>query len=244
VLKTMAVKPGAKRFLLCTALLAPFTASAAAVPAFDAGEVVEVRAVQAGGVVLLADGRSVALVGIALPRPGQPLAQKARTALETLLVGRAIELRYAGNRLDRHGRVLAQVFADKRWVEGEMLRRGLARVESTADNRLGVAEMLALEDVARSARRGIWRLRSFAVRSAAEAGRDAGSFQIVEGSVVDAVLVEGTLYLNFAQDWRHGFSVRLAAETRRLFRDAGSDLWRLVGTRLRVRGFILGASAR
>jgi hypothetical protein len=56
-----------------------------------------------------------------------------------------------------------------------------------------------------------WRLRFLAVRSAAEAGRDAGSFQIVEGSVVDAVLVEGTLYLNFARDWRHGFSRRPAA---------------------------------
>jgi hypothetical protein len=117
--------------------------------------------------------------------------------------------------------VLAQVFADKRWVEGEMLRRGLTRVESTAADRLGVAEILALEDVARSDRCGIWRLRLVAVRSAAEAGRDAGSLQIVEASVVDAVLVEGTLILDFAQDWRHGFSVRLAAETRRLFRDAG-----------------------
>jgi micrococcal nuclease len=84
--------------------------------------------VQAGGEVLLADGRSVALVGIALPRAGQPPPEKARAALATMLVGRAMELRYAGNHLDRHGRVLAQVFAGKRWIGGEMLRRGLARV--------------------------------------------------------------------------------------------------------------------
>jgi endonuclease YncB( thermonuclease family) len=224
--------------LLGALLLAPPAACAAEAPAFEAGETVAARAVQAGGVVLLADGRSVALAGIGLPRRGQPLADKAEAELAKLVAGRAVELRYGGARRDRHGRVLAQLFADGRWVEGELLRRGLARVESTADNRLGVGEMLALEHQARDARRGIWRTRFFAVRPAADAGRDAGSFQIVEGSVVDAVLIDGTLYLNFARDWRHGFSVKLAADARRLFRDAGSDPRSLAGRRLLVRGYI------
>lgn len=96
----MAVWRDAKHFLrcaalLCAELLAPISASAAVVPAFESGETVEATAVQAGGVVPLADGRSIALVGVALPHSGQPLAEKARTVLETLLVGRAIELRYA-----------------------------------------------------------------------------------------------------------------------------------------------------
>jgi hypothetical protein len=56
VLKTMAVKLDVQHFLPCAALLAPSTSSAAAVPAFEAGEIVEARAVQAGGEVLLADG--------------------------------------------------------------------------------------------------------------------------------------------------------------------------------------------
>jgi micrococcal nuclease len=62
----------------------------------------------------------------------------------------------------------------------------------------------------------------------------------VTSSVVDAVLVEGALHLSFAKDWRHGFSRRLGDETRRLFRDAGNDPRRLVGTRVRVRSFIQG----
>jgi len=42
----------------------------------------------------------------------------------------------------------------------------------------------AVEDAARTARRGIWRFGTFAVRAAGDAARDAGTWQIVEGKVV------------------------------------------------------------
>ena len=232
--------------LLSLALLASPPA-AARLPAFERGETAEVRSVVDGGDIVLADGRSVRLAGIELPRPAAahgrawPFAAEAKAALEKLVLGRAVELRFAGNRRDRHGRVLAHVFVGKRWVQGEMLRRGLARVQSTADNRLGVDEMLAREERARQARRGLWRDPFYAVRVPEEAGRYAGSFQIVEGSLVDAAAVDGQLFLNFADDWRTAFSLRLAPETLRLFRAEGIDAAALRGERLRVRGFIRGS---
>jgi hypothetical protein len=100
--------------------------------------------------------------------------------------------------------------------------------------------MLAQEAAARSARRGLWRTAFFAVRAAADAGRHAGSFQIVEGTVVDAVAVDGALLLNFAADWRHGFSARLTSDAARLFRGAGVARHGFIGERLRVRGFLQG----
>src|SRR3546814_9669358 len=67
------------------------------------------------------------------------------------------------------------------WVQGEMLRRGMARVYTFADNRALVAEMLALEREARAARRGIWGHPFYAVRRHDALDRHIGTFQLVEG---------------------------------------------------------------
>jgi endonuclease YncB( thermonuclease family) len=195
----------------------------------------EVQAVLAGGTLLLDDGRRLRLVGLEAP-----LGRAAVAALDGLVTGRAVALHNAGNPLDRHGRVLAHVVADGIWVEGELLTRGLARVQSFADNRRGVPEMLVLERRARRARRGLWADPAFAVRRAEEAGRYAGTIQLVEGAVVDTARVEGQLFLNFAADWRTGFTARLGGEALRLFRAAGIDPAQYRGMQVRVRGFVLG----
>ncbi len=222
--------------------LVPGAAPAATrLPAFEPGEHATLRSVVDGSEVVLEDGRILRLAGIDAPRPRTPLAERAKAALEKLLLGREIELRFAGNRRDRHGRAVAHLFVGRRWVQGELLNRGLARVAGTADNRLGLAEMLAREAKARQARRGLWHDPFYAVRQAEEAGRFAGSFQIVEGRIVDAATVEGQVFLNFAEDWRHGFSLRFAPETMRLFRGEGLDVTALRGKRVRVRGWIRGA---
>ncbi len=233
--------------LMLAALSVPPPALAARLPAFEPGETVTIGAVVDGGELVLADGRRVRLVGIEAPHPAAahsrawPYAEEAKAALEKLVLGRAVELRFAGNRRDRHDRILAHLFVGKRWVQGEMIRRGLARVASAADNRQGVAEMLAREDRARQARRGIWRDRFYAVRAADDAGRYAGSFQIVEGTAVDTAMVEGQLFINFGGDWRTAFSLRLPPDALRLFRAEGVDAAALKGARLRVRGWVRGS---
>lgn len=228
--------------LLWSALaLIPSGAPAATrLSAFEPGEQAVVRSVIDGSEMVLEDGRTLRLAGIDAPRLRTPLAERAKAALEKLVIGRGVELRYAGNRRDRHGRVVAQLFAGRRWVQSELLSRGLARVSGSADNRLGLAEMLAREAKARKARRGLWRDPVYAVRQAEEAGRFAGSFQLVEGRIVDAATVEGQVFLNFAEDWRHAFSLRFAPETMRLFHAEGADVMALRGERVRVRGWIHG----
>jgi endonuclease YncB( thermonuclease family) len=226
---------------LAALLLLPLASTGAAkLPQFAPGETVTVSAILDGGALALADGRSMELVGLAVPRGRQPYAEEAQAALAKLLLGRAVELRYDGNRLDRHGRVLAHVFLGKRWVQAELVRRGLARVASAADNRTGIADLLRREQAARRARRGLWRDPAYGVRRAAEAGRHAGSFELVEGRVVGTAAVEGVLFLNFAVDWRHGFSAKLTPAAQRLCREEGLDLAVLAGARLRVRGFVQG----
>ena len=227
-------------------LAPPSAAQAAQPPAFELGETATVAGVVDGGEVILADGRHVRLVGIEAPHLAAaharawPYAAEAKAALEKLVVGSEVELRFAGNRRDRWGRVLAHLFIGTRWIQGELIRRGLARVASAADNRTGVAELLAREARARAAQRGIWRDRFYAVRDADEAGRYAGSFQIVEGEVADTAVVEGQLFVNFGADWRTAFSLRLSPEAVRLFRRAGITPASLKGARLRVRGWVRG----
>src|SRR5690348_2189453 len=143
------------RLLALSTLALALPAQAARLPVFEPGEPATVAAVVDGGEIVLADGRHVRLVAIEVPHPAAaharawPYASEAKVALEKLVVGREVELRFAGNRRDRWGRILAQVFVAARWVQGEMIRRGLARVASAADNRIGVVELLAREAKAR-----------------------------------------------------------------------------------------------
>ena len=97
-----------------------------------------------GDTLILADGREIRLVGIQAPklplgRPGfkaWPLSTEAKAFLEELTQDASLSLGFGGRRGDRHGRVLAHLFdAQGRWIQGEILRAGLARVYSFSDGR-------------------------------------------------------------------------------------------------------------
>lgn len=208
------------------------------------GEVVNVVD---GDTLILLDGREIRLVGIQAPklplgRPGfkaWPLSPEAKAFLEELTLGKTLSLGFGGRRGDRHGRVLAHLFdSEGRWIQGEILKAGLARVYSFADNRALIAEMLALERAARAAKRGIWADPYYAVRSAETAGRWLGGFELVEGRVLAVGRGGGNTYLNFGADWRSDFTIAVNRRDRQAFEDAGIDLESYEGKRVRVRGWL------
>ena len=210
------------------------------------GEAGRVASIVDGDTLMLEDGREIRLVGIQAPklplgRAGfkpWPLAAEAKTFLAELTLGKEVAVAFGGRRGDRHGRVLAHLVVEGRWVQGAILEAGMARVYSFADNRRLVAEMLALERQARTARRGIWGLRFYRTRTAEDAGRWLGGFELVEGRVLAVGLVRRRAYLNFGADWRSDFTIALDPETRRLFEAEGIDLKAYEGRRLRVRGWL------
>jgi micrococcal nuclease len=213
----------------------------------DPGGPYRVAEVIDGDTLVLEDGRQVRLVGIQAPklslgRPHvstEPLAAESRAALESLVAGRHVGLRFGGRREDRHGRVLAHLDVEGGpWIQGEMLRQGMARVYSFSDNRALVGEMLEEERSARDRRAGMWSDPYFAVRSVADTFASLDSFQVVEGTVMDAAEVRGRVYLNFGADWREDFTVTISARDRRLFTRAGVDPLALAGRRVRVRGWL------
>ncbi len=244
------MKPGPRpyaRRALIVALAACVLAATAAAADLERGPVAAVRDIVDGDTLVLEDGKQVRLVGIQAPklplgRPGfrpWPLADEAKKALSALVLGRRVTLSFGGRRVDRNGRLLAHLHYEAGgWIQGQLLRQGLARVYSFADNRALVPEMLRLEREARAAGRGIWNEPFYRVRRVKETHRLIARFELVEGRVRAVAVVRGRGYLNFGSDWRTDFTVSVAPKARRLFAAAGLRLDSYEGRRVRVRGWL------
>lgn len=218
---------------------------------FTDGKQVRIVGIVDGDTVIDDAGQQYRLTGIQAPKlplgrknfAPWPLAEQAKDALHTLVQGKRVQLAYGGARMDRHGRTLAHLFlSDGTWVQGEMLRQGLARVYTFADNRTAAAEMLMLETGARNANQGIWAHGFYRVRSVADVEKNAkpwrGTFQLIEGRVVDVADVRGVFYLNFGEDWRTDFTVRIPAKTARRWAVEKRDPRQWQGRVVRVRGWL------
>lgn len=206
-----------------------------------------------GDTLLLDDGSEAALIGALSPTPpggggdwqDWPPARAARQALETLALGKSVELAFADRQTDRHGRLLAQLFvgdgASRTWLQGALVEAGHARVHASPQTRLCVAALLARETAARQAGRGLWQNAAYAIREAwrtRELMRELQRFQIVEGEVLEVADRRRTVYINFGRHWREDFTVLVERRGRDLFDKAGIDLSQLKGRRIRVRGWL------
>ncbi len=236
-------------------LLAPAAPGLAAEALTPLGEAVVVEVVDGDSVVLdraVRGTRRVRLVGLQAPklplgRPGfptWPLAANSKQALAALVLDKRVTLALGGAAKDRHGRLLAHLYGPAgdgsagAWVQGAMLEAGMARVYTVPDTRARVPEMLAAERRARVARRGIWGDPFYAIRTPTNAARHVGTFQVVQGRVLDVARVKSRVYLNFGPDWRTDFTVTLDARARRLFKKAGIDPLTLKDRSIRVRGWL------
>lgn len=225
--------------------------SSAAPQAGETGRVV--RVVDGDSFVLsLDDGTelSVRLSAIQAPRTAQraarawPYALEARAGLSALIKGRAVQLFYGGETRDRFGRAVAQVYTIDNfgqpdlWVQGEMIRLGLARVYSWKGELADMAALYALETQARDRNRGLWSSSFYAVRKPDPdpLAQYVDSLQIVEGIVTSTANVRGRIYLNFGADYKTDFTIAIAKKNVKRF--AAIDPVSLIGARLRVRGWI------
>jgi endonuclease YncB( thermonuclease family) len=235
--------------------------AAAAEPAIScavlAGPARSVARVIDGETIALDDGTELRLIGALAPRAldadaeagGWPSATVTTQVLRGLVLGRSIELGFTGQQpeqTDRYGRLQAHVFLVERdgprWVQRELVAGGLARVYGASAGDLAcVAQLLAVEQVARAASRGLWKEAAYQIRSADKVGEllhYRATFQIVEGRVVRVGLTSRTIYLNFDRDWRRGFSVSLRRDGAALLAAYATDPRGLEGHNVRVRGWI------
>lgn len=203
--------------------------------------------VEDGDGLVLSTGEKVRLVDINAPegpRKGaiQPFADAARLRLKELAEGQDIRIVTSDDQpRDKYDRILGHAYLnDGTWLNGQMVREGLAFVYSFPDNRMKVDALLPLERDARTTKRGIWSMPRWAVKNAAAccAPDDMGFFQIVEGQIRDGGLKDGTIYLNFGDDYRTDFTVRIKEKSLRAFAERGVDdpLAFYKGQTVRVRG--------
>jgi len=218
-------------------------------PGLSPGGGAGVAAVLDGDTLQLADGSLLRLSGIEAPKPDLApgdaamarLAEDAVAALKALVGAAPIELRLDQGKRDRYGRRLAQAFNSKGdWLQAALVLAGHARVRGDARNRLGLRMLLRLEARAREAAVGIWRHPAFAVRRAddPELNRYADSFQIIEGQVFAAAIVNGTGFINFSPDRATDLTLVLKKPALDLFAQALFDVSALTGKAIRCRGWL------
>ncbi len=225
-------------------LFAAPQAGAAALPGCAGGVEISdalLLRVEQNGSVILTDGRALHLEGIRLPGTdrAQPYAGKALGLLTGLLRKGPLTLTAIPPKEDRYDRVRGQLFSgDHTWIQIALLKSGLARVAIAPDRIACAGELFAAEAQARAARAGIWSQPAFAIRTPQALGRDTGTFQIVQGKVVEAGLKNGRAYLNFGADWRTDFTASIAPEDMANFRRTGVDPRSYLGQTIRVRGIV------
>lgn len=234
-------------FLVTAGMLALALAPAAAGEPLRWEGPVAVAEVLRGDLLRLSDGRSVRLAGIRLPAAdaeqarAEPFVGQARAELGRMLDGQTIRLAPAEIAHDRYGRLVAQIErSDGLWLQGALLEQGLAQVQTRPGEAGRAGEMLAIEQAARAAGRGLWAEAAFMPQGPTELDDSTGRFRIVRGRVLRVVPTESYVYLNFGADWRADFTVRV----RRTERDGalpGADLDALAGRLVEVRGVVLEA---
>jgi endonuclease YncB( thermonuclease family) len=152
---------------------------------------------EAGGFVT-GQGIEVKLAGVLAAGAGgetvrQDQLAAARKALDDAMHGGSITLTRSEAQ-DRYGRTVAQIFAGDVWIQGALLRQGLARAAPDGTSAVCATALLAAENEAREKRLGLWADGVFTVRSPTDLKNRIGTFQIVEGRVVTATMIKGRAY--------------------------------------------------
>lgn len=212
-------------------------------------EAINIQAVRVekNGAIIFDDGRAVHAEGIILPagapdRAPDALVSQALGVMSNLVHDKLVTITAIPPKEDRYGRIRAQIFLPENsndpWLQVALLKRGLARVSISPDRHECAAELLAAEAQARSAKLGLWAYPAYVVRNPQTVAHDAGTFQVVEGKVVSAILRDGRAYLDFGPDWHTDFTVMISSDDMENFRQASVDPRGFAGKNVRVRGWV------
>ncbi|MEL7546917.1 MAG: thermonuclease family protein [Pseudomonadota bacterium] len=120
-----------------------------------------------GDSLVMEGGQTVRLVGLEAPRlgrrgdPDQPYASESARHLESLVLGRVVQLYYPGPTRDRFDRALAHVVTRDQagpnvWINLALIDRGAAWVRLYPDTALQAELLLEAEDRVRADEQGLW----------------------------------------------------------------------------------------
>lgn len=227
-------------------LLASVGSAAAETPDWRHAEEAVVEAVITGDTLRLGDGRELRLAAVRAPRP--PLAyqrpdgwrreEAARAALEALAPpGEKLRFLEVEAGRDRHRRLLVQAKNHEGvWLQQRLLIDGALLLERLTDE--VPPPLLSAEQEARLAGRGLWQDPAHAVVPADTAETAIGRFALVQGRVLAADAVRGLGYLNFGEDWREDFTIRVPRSVVRQLEAEGRTIEQFAGRQVIARGWV------
>lgn len=200
-----------------------------------------------GDTLLLDNNMEVRLVGLQAPKIALsrknfkewPLGYEAKQALADITLNKNVSLYYGGRKMDRYGRLLAHLFLnDGTWIQGEMLKKGMARVYSFADNRSIIPEMMTEEKIAFDNNIGIWNLDFYKIKKQENSGQYTNSFQIISGKVIEVATVRSTTFLNFGDDYKTDFTIVIPGRVKSMMEKAGQNVTDFKNKHILVRGWL------
>lgn len=198
----------------------------------------------------LSDGREVRLAGVIAANDmdgDRDASIRARAALDHAVAGKHVALHGRADDRNRYGMLIAQVAVaegDTRWVQGNLVSKGMLRVAPEVSEVPCTKALLGFEWQAREEQKGVWAEPRFSVEQADHIEAltaAAGRFALVEGTVRRVGETSSRTYLDFGRRYTEDFSIIIPRAARAAFAAAGVDLKALQGKHVRVRGVIFSS---
>lgn len=117
---------------------------------------VKVVRVLDGDTIEIEGGERVRYLGVNAPESGQPFSTEATRENERLVAGRTVNLEFDVQTQDRYGRLLAHIWVGDTLINKEIVKNGYAVSETIPPNAKYQDLMLAAQQEARDACRGLW----------------------------------------------------------------------------------------
>jgi micrococcal nuclease len=110
-----------------------------------------------GDTIVIEGGERVRYIGINAPELNQPWGKEAWQLNKKLVGGKRVRLERDVSHRDKYGRLLRYVFVDNLFVNGELVRRGLAWAKAYPPDLKYQQLLQQLEREAKEGGRGIWK---------------------------------------------------------------------------------------
>lgn len=198
--------------------------------------------------IQLVDGQIVQLASLSIPdmtpyNVGE-IGLKAQTHLKELLKNQHVRIYQVKNKEkgfeNRMGHLLAHVEIKNSdlWLQGYLLRNGLAQLMPTKNNTEMAKQMLTLEHEAIKQKRGLWNKEQYALLTPETAESGDNTWSVVDGVVKSTAMVNNVTYINFGNDYRKDFTIGVKSSVRRDLTKSGINIQMLTGKTIRVHGWM------
>lgn len=171
----------------------------------------------------------------------EKLLPSAVAKAKELAIGNEYNINGVSKKPNRHGNLAAIITknGDKKSLQEHLIENGLA-VAYFMDSSLNTKVFFAAENKARNTKLGIWGSGGLSVQDSkilqADYQNKLGEFTIVEGRVTSFYQSKRDTYINFGDDWKTDFTVKIENKILKKFPDFSVE--KLQGKSLIVRGWL------